>query len=124
MEAALGSQNQRRTREFPGVSVSTVSCSSSDAPSPSTATLRFTTDESGSPQLQLHREASVGFIVCVDVRTSQVYTSPSVAFNSFQLLGFSIFFAKCLDWIPLCVAKVQVLFNVSFLLFQWVNTVI
>uniref|UniRef100_A0A1D1YMD4 Probable histone-arginine methyltransferase CARM1 n=1 Tax=Anthurium amnicola TaxID=1678845 RepID=A0A1D1YMD4_9ARAE len=72
MEASHGSQKQR-PHEFPGVSVSNVSCSS-DAPSPSTATLRFVPDESGgSPQLQFHREADVGFVVCVDVRTSQLF---------------------------------------------------
>ncbi|MQL90400.1 hypothetical protein Taro_023005 [Colocasia esculenta] len=72
MEAAAGSQ-KRRLQEFAGVSVSSVSCSSSDATSPSTATLRFTSDESGSPQLQLRRDASVGFVVCVDVRSSQLF---------------------------------------------------
>ncbi|CAA6654277.1 unnamed protein product [Spirodela intermedia] len=73
MDASPGTPKQKlKQLEIPGVLICHVSCSYSDEPSPSTATLRFIVDESGDPQLQFHREADVGFVTCIDVRSSQV----------------------------------------------------
>lgn len=73
MDSSPGAPEKKlKLLEIPGVLICHVSCSHSDAPSPSTATLRFIVDESGDPQLQFHREADVGFVTCIDVRTSQV----------------------------------------------------
>ncbi|XP_078439750.1 protein arginine methyltransferase 4B isoform X2 [Wolffia australiana] len=59
--------------DIPGVLICNVSCSPSDSPAPTTATLRFIVDGAGNPQLQFHREADVGFVSCVDVRTAQLF---------------------------------------------------